>query len=510
MILQKDNNIVLEAVNITKAFPGVKALHKVSFQIYRNKVNSLVGENGAGKSTLMKVLSGVYPEYEGEIFLGGKQISFSNPREAQDNGVAIIHQELNLIPYLSVAENVFLGREFTNALGLIDCKRMYSQTKKLLERLNQHIDPKMLVRDLRVGQQQMVEIAKALSLDARVVIMDEPTSAISQREIEALFGLIRSLSEHGVSIVYITHKLDELFQIADRVTVMRDGKVISSTAVEDVSYDDVVRMMVGRDIKDFFVKSQISKQREVLSVEDVSLIHPIHSGEYLVDHISFNVKQGEVLGIFGLMGAGRTELLETIFGMHHNRSSGKILLEGKEVNIRSPKDALDCGIGLVPEDRRLLGLVLLMSVGANISLANLKRAERFSFLSNRLEKAMVGNYINRLAIKTTSVQQTVEALSGGNQQKVVIAKWLATKPKVLLLDEPTRGVDVNAKNEIYRLISELAEASLGIVVVSSELPEIMAVSDRIIVLSEAKKTGEFARSEATKELIMKAAIPKRG
>ncbi|MBA7624599.1 Xylose import ATP-binding protein XylG [subsurface metagenome] len=286
--------------------------------------------------------------------------------------------------------------------------------------------------------------------------------------------------------------------------------MISSTAVEDVSYDDVVRMMVGRDIKDFFVKSQISKQREVLSVEDVSLIHPIHSGEYLVDHISFNVKQGEVLGIFGLMGAGRTELLETIFGMHHNRSSGKILLEGKEVNIRSPKDALDCGIGLVPEDRRLLGLVLFMSVGANISLANLKRAERFSFLSNRLEKAMVGNYINRLAIKTTSVQQTVEALSGGNQQKVVIAKWLATKPKVLLLDEPTRGVDVNAKNEIYRLISELAEASLGIVVVSSELPEIMAVSDRIIVLSEAKKAGEFARSEATKELIMKAAIPKRG
>ena len=508
MILPKENSIVLKAQNITKTFPGVKALDRVSFQIHLGKVNALVGENGAGKSTLMKVLSGVYPEYEGKIFLEGRQVHFSNPRQARDNGVAIIHQELNLIGYLSVAENVFLGREYLSPLGLIDYKRMYSQTEKILEKLDLHLDPKSLVCDLRVGQQQIVEIAKALSLDARVIIMDEPTSAISKRETDVLFGLIKSLAQRGVAIVYITHKLDEIFQIADCVTVMRDGKVVSSCPLKEVTYDDVVRMMVGRDIKDFFFKAQASRQQEILRVEDICLNHPTRSGDYLVDHISFSLKQGEVLGIFGLMGAGRTELLETIFGVHPNQSSGKIFLDGREISINSPRDAIDSGIGFVPEDRKQLGLVLSLSAGANISLANLKLAERFAFLSNRLEKELVRNYINRLNIKTTSIQQIVETLSGGNQQKVVIAKWLATKPKVLLLDEPTRGIDVNAKNEIYRLISELAEARLGIIMVSSELSEIMAVSDRIIVLSEAKKTGRFTRAEATDELIMRAAIPK--
>jgi ribose transport system ATP-binding protein len=506
-LVDKDS-VVLEARDITKTFPGVKALDNVSFQTHRGKVNALVGENGAGKSTLVKILSGVYGEYEGKILLEGEEVSFANPRQAQNGGVTIIHQELNLIPHLSVAENVFLGREFTNRLGLIDYGRMHAETESILRQLNLNIAPSRRTCDLRVGQQQIVEIAKAISFDARVIIMDEPTSAISEREVQVLFGLVRSLKEHGVGIVYITHKLDEVFQIADRATVMRDGRVVGSCLPEKVGHDDIVRMMVGRDIKDFFVKSHARKQQELLTVHDICLDHPTRTGDYLVDHVSFAVNRGEVLGIFGLMGAGRTELLETIFGVHPQRSSGRIRLQGQQVGIKSPWDAIDCGIGLVPEDRKEQGLVLLMSVRANISLANLKLTERFSLLSSRLEKRLAGDYITRLKIKTASTGQRAEDLSGGNQQKVVIAKWLATEPKVLLLDEPTRGIDVNAKNEIYRLIGELAEAGLGIVVVSSELPEIMAICDRIIVLSEARKTAEFARSEATEELIMKAAIPK--
>ncbi|UCG59357.1 MAG: sugar ABC transporter ATP-binding protein [Phycisphaerales bacterium] len=506
--LADKDSVVLEARDITKTFPGVKALDNVSFQIHRGKINALVGENGAGKSTLVKVLSGVYAEYGGKVLLEGEEVSFANPRQAQNSGVVIIHQELNLIPHLSVSENVFLGREYTNRLGLIDYKRMYVETERILKQLNLRIAPNRLICDLRVGQQQIVEIAKALSFDARVIIMDEPTSAVSEREVQVLFGLIRSLKEHGVGIVYITHKLDEVFQIADRATVMRDGKVVGSCLPEEVGHDDIVRMMVGRDIKDFFVKSHASEQQELLSVRDICLDHPTRSEDYLVDHVSFSVNQGEVLGIFGLMGAGRTELLETVFGVHPQRSSGAIHLQGRQVRIKSPWDAIDCGIGLVPEDRKQQGLVLLMSVRANISLASLKLTERFSLLSSQLERQLASDYIARLKIKTASAGQRTEDLSGGNQQKVVIAKWLATDPKVLLLDEPTRGIDVNAKNEIYRLIGELAEAGLGIVVVSSELPEIMAICDRIIVLSEARKTAEFARSEATEELIMKAAIPR--
>jgi len=508
MILPRETDIVLEAKQVTKTFPGVKALDRVDFQVYRGKVNALVGENGAGKSTLMKVLSGVYPQYEGKIFLQGREASFSSPREAQDQGIAIIHQELNLIPYLSVAENIFLGREFLNRVGLMDYKRMSRETENVLRKLNVQIDPNDAVCDLRVGQQQIVEIAKALVLDARIIIMDEPTSAISEREAEILFDLIRSLTEHGVAIVYITHKLDELFRIADRVTVLRDGKVIGSSAVQEVTHDDIVRMMVGRDIKDFFIKTEASTAQEVFSIQDVCLNHPIRPGDYLVDHVSFSLRKGEVLGIFGLMGAGRTELLETIFGMHPNQSSGRVLVQGRAVSISSPQEAIDFGIGLVPEDRKQQGLILLMSVGANISLANLKLTERFSFLSSRLERQLARDYMGRLRIRTASIWQSVENLSGGNQQKVVIAKWLATRPKVLLLDEPTRGIDVNTKNEIYKLISELAQAGLGIVMVSSELPEILAISDRIIVLAEGKKAGEFGRSQATEELVMRAAIPK--
>jgi len=508
MTLCKTNNIILQAKNISKTFGGVKALEGVSLDVYKGQVNAIVGENGAGKSTLMKVLTGVYQEYNGQIILDGRAVTFGNPKEAQNNGIAIIHQELNLIPYLSVAENVFLGREFTNQFGMIDYRKMYGETKKLLERLDLHINPRLQVSSLRIGQQQIVEIAHALSLDARIVIMDEPTSAISEHEIKVLFELIRSLKAQGVTIVYITHKLDELFQIADSVTVLRDGKLVGSSSIEDLSHDDIVRMMVGRDIKDFFVKADVTQSEEVLSVKDICLAHPKRQDDYVVDHVSFTVKTGEVLGLFGLMGAGRTELLETVFGLHPKSSSGSVFLLGREVEVDSPAGAIHLGIGFITEDRKLEGLVFQMSVAASISLASLRQTERFGFLNTGLENRLAQNYVERLKIKTPSVQEIVENLSGGNQQKVIIAKWLATNPRILLLDEPTRGIDVNAKNEIYRLISELAQAGLAIILVSSELPEIMAIADRIIVLSEGRKTAEFPRSQVTEEMIMKAAIPK--
>jgi len=501
-------NTVLQAKNISKRFGGIKALDNVSLDIYKGQVNAIVGENGAGKSTLMKVLTGIYQDYDGQIILDGHEVTFTNPKEAQNNGIAIIHQELNLIPYLSVTENVFLGREFINRLGLIDYKRMYSETKKLLERLDLHINPRIQVSSLKIGQQQIIEIAHALSLDARIVIMDEPTSAISEHEIKVLFDLIRSLKAQGVAIVYITHKLDELFQIADSVTVLRDGKLIGSNSIEDVTHDDIVRMMVGREIKDFFVKTDVTKSREVLCVRDICLAHPRRQGDYIVDHVSFTVKAGEVLGLFGLMGAGRTELLEAIFGLHPKRSSGSIFLSGREIKVNSPSEAINFGIGFITEDRKLEGLVSQMTVAASISLASIEQTERFGILNTTLETRLAQDYVKRLRIKTPSVQQVVENLSGGNQQKVIIAKWLATNPRILLLDEPTRGIDVNAKSEIYRLISELTQAGLAIVMVSSELPEIMAIADRIIVLSEGKQTAEFSHLQATEELIMKAAIPK--
>ena len=450
----------------------------------------------------------MYQEYDGQIILDGRKVTFTNPKEAQNNGIAIIHQELNLIPYLSVAENVFLGREFISRFGLIDYKRMYGETKRLLERLDLNINPRIQVSSLKIGQQQIVEIAHALSLDARIVIMDEPTSAISDHEINVLFDLMRSLKSQGVAIVYITHKLDELFQIADSITVLRDGKLIGSSSIEDVTHDDIVRMMVGRDIKDFFVKSDVTKSREVLCVKNICLAHARRQGDYVVDHVSFTIKAGEVLGLFGLMGAGRTELLETIFGLHPKRSSGSFFLDGKEVQVNSPTEAINFGMGFITEDRKLEGLVLQMTVAASISLASIEQTERFGFLNTTLEARLAQDYVERLRIKTPSVKQVVENLSGGNQQKVIIAKWLATNPRILLLDEPTRGIDVNAKNEIYRLISELTQAGLAIVMVSSELPEIMAIADRIIVLSEGKQTAEFSHSQATEELIMKAAIPK--
>jgi ribose transport system ATP-binding protein len=502
-----DADVVLEARGISKAFPGVKALDNAHLLVRRGKLNALLGENGAGKSTLMNILAGVFPPDQGELLLDGKEVRFRNPREAQEAGISIIFQELNLIPGLSVAENIFLGREPRNRLGLVDFSGMNREARQHLVQLELDVDPRTPVGHLRVGAQQVVEIAKAISFQSRVLIMDEPTSAITEQEIEVLFRLIAQLKARGVGIVYITHKLDELSRIADDVTVLRDGQLIGEKPFKEVSRDEMIRMMVGRELSDLFPKTTAPLGAEVLRVEDVSLHHPDRVDDYAVRDVSFSVRRGEVVGIFGLMGAGRTELLHAIFGLHPHTSKGRVFVDGRPVSIRSPQQAIAAGLALAPEDRKAEGLVLSMSVAENVSLPCLKRTTRLGLLQPARERALVGNYVDRLAVRTPSLSQRVRNLSGGNQQKVVLSKWLATGPKVLLLDEPTRGIDINAKKEIYTLIDELARSGLGVVMVSSELPEILAIADRILVLAEGLLQREFKRGEATEEAILKAALP---
>ncbi len=479
----------------------------------------------------MNVLAGVFPPDSGEVRLDGKQVAFRNPREAREAGIAIIFQELNLIPHLSVAQNIFLGREPLTRAGLIDDARMNREAAGWLERLDLDVDPGVPVGRLRVGQQQVVEIAKALSMRARVIIMDEPTSAITEQEVHVFFEIIHQLKRDGVAIIYITHKLDELPIIADDLTVLRDGRYIGSCLASTATHDDIVRMMVGRDLSSLYARTPAERGEEVLRVEGACLSRPggagVRAGEtrptkqpvgedagaprandFLIQDVSFSLRCGEVLGVFGLMGAGRTEMLETLFGLHPRRAGGKVFLEGREVRFESPRDAIEAGLALAPEDRKREGLVLSLSIAANTCLTCLGRTERLGLLDAQREAALVGQFIARLRIKTPSQRQPVRYLSGGNQQKVVLAKWLATRPKVLLLDEPTRGIDINAKKEIYSLLDELVAAGLGVILVSSELPEILSVADRILVMCEGCITGEFNRAEATEEKIMKAALPK--
>jgi ABC-type sugar transport system ATPase subunit len=501
------SDVILEAQGVSKSFPGVKALDRVSLTVRRGRLHALLGENGAGKSTLMNILAGVFPPDSGGIWLEGRPVSFRNPREAREAGIAMIFQELNLIPHLSVAQNIFLSREPLTRAGLIDDARMNREAEEWLRRLKLEVNPRTPVAHLRVGEQQVVEIAKALSMQARVIIMDEPTSAITEQEITVLFDLIRQLKHDGVAIIYITHKLDELPLIADEFTVMRDGCYIGSHPAQSAKRDDIVRMMVGRDLSELYARTPAKRQDEVLRVENLHLKHPKRPGDFAVRDVSFHLCRGEVLGIFGLMGAGRTELLETLFGQHPQSASGKIFVDGEPVWFRSARDAIDAGVVLAPEDRKREGLVLSLSVAANTSLACLRQTERFGLLDSAREESLARGYVERLQTKTPSVRQLARNLSGGNQQKVVLAKWLATKPKVLLLDEPTRGIDINAKTEIYALMDELVRSGLGVVLVSSELPEILATADRVLVMSEGRKTAEFTRAEASEENIMKAALP---
>ena len=492
---------MLSARNITKRFSGVTALDDVSLDLRPNEVHAIIGENGAGKSTLMKILSGVYTDYEGRVELNGQIIQLKNTKEAHEAGIAIIHQELNLIPYLTVAENIFLGREHTNTFGLLDNTRMRSETREVLQRLKLDIDPETVVKDLKIGQQQLVEIAKALLLNAQVIIMDEPTSAITGAEVQVLFEIIHGLKKEGKAIAYISHKLDELFEIADTYTVLRDGKNVDSGKMAEVNHDQLVSNMVGRDLIIPEKNTTNISDEVLLKVENLQLVQfPETEG------ISFKLKKGEILGIFGLMGAGRTELFESLFGLAPKHTAGEIFIEDQKQNIHSPMDAVKAGFALVSEDRKKDGIIPELSVRKNMSLSSLLRISRYGIINQQQEKQLVGKYIDELTIKTASQKQPIKNLSGGNQQKVILGKWLATNPRILLLDEPTRGIDIHAKSEIYKLIKELAASGLGILMVSSELPEIFAISDRVLVLSEGKLTGNFPIEEATEEILLKAAI----
>lgn len=504
------DEILLQANGITKSFPGVRALDGVSLTVRRGRLNALLGENGAGKSTLMNIFAGVFPPDSGRVTLEGCPVSFRNPREAQEAGISIIFQELNLVPDLSIAENIFIGREPVTKFGLVNYARMNADAAVLLRELELDSDPRTPVSQLKVGAQQVVEIAKALSFKARVIIMDEPTSALTGHEIEMLFRQIRRLKRNGVGLIYITHKLDELPEIADEITVFRDGRLVGQREFREVTRDEMIRMMVGRELSDLFPKSPTNPGEVVFRATNIFLQHSERAGDFAVMDVSFEVRRGEVLGFFGLMGAGRTELLQTLFGRYPKTSSGTVEIDGRSTVIKSPRTAIAAGLALVPEDRKAEGVVLELSVAHNATLSCLRRIERFGLLQPKRERELVGGYVNRLHVKTPSIEQRIVNLSGGNQQKVVLAKWLATDPKVLLLDEPTRGIDINAKKEIYGLIDELAQSGLGVVLVSSELPEILGIADRIIVLCEGRKTAEFSREEATEERILNAALPGGG
>ncbi|WP_420150313.1 sugar ABC transporter ATP-binding protein [Spirosoma sp.] len=499
---------MLVAEKITKRFAGVTALAGVCLEFLAGNVTAVIGENGAGKSTLMKILSGVYSDYEGQIQFNGEPVRFHSIRDAQECGIAIIHQELNMIPYLSITENIFLGREITTRWGTLDRKAMRTKTRELLDKLKLPIGPDTLVAQLKVGQQQVVEIAKALLVESEVIIMDEPTSAITDSEVAVLFEIINDLRRENKAIVYISHKLDELFTIADRYVVLRDGKSIESGSMAGIDHDTLIRKMVGRDINIIRRQSTDQPYATLLSVENLCLKHPVRVQDNQLKNISFTVGRGEIVGIFGLMGAGRTELLETLFGLHPKRSSGDISIDDQTIQCKAPIDAIQSGLALVPEDRKKDGLVLGLDVQTNISLSNLKTVEQAGLLSRQKETTLAKKYIADLRIKTPSEKQAAKNLSGGNQQKIVLSKWLATHPKLLMLDEPTRGIDVNAKNEIYKLILQLADEGMGILVVSSELPEILAISDRILVMSEGVLTAEMSVQEASEDRILKAAIPK--
>lgn len=501
------NDIVLEARGITKAFPGVRALDGVDLQLRRGRLTALVGENGAGKSTLMNILAGVFAPDAGELFLDGRAVHFAGAREAREHGIATIFQELSLVPNLTVAENIFLGCEPRTAFGLIDYAAMHREARALLRRVALPVAPDVPVHTLRVGQQQLVEIARALAREARVVIFDEPTSALSDHEIDVLFNLIADLKQRGVALVYITHKFEELARAADDVSVMRDGRVVGAAPLAELSRDRMVQLMVGRELNATAAKATAQRGAEVLRVENLSLRHAQRAGEFVVRQMNLHVCRGEVLGIFGLMGAGRTELLEALFGLHPTRTEGRVRIEGEALEICSPVDAIRCGLALAPEDRKHDGLVLEMTVKENASLACLERAERFGLIDRQRETALVSPLIQRFRVKTPSLNQAIRNLSGGNQQKVILAKWLATNPRVLLLDEPTRGIDIHAKQEIYTLIDELARAGLAVIVVSSELPEVLALSDRLLVMCQGRQTAEFARGEATPEAVVRAALP---
>ena len=485
--------VILEIRNIVKRFPGVLALNNVSLNIYEGEAMALLGENGAGKSTLMKVLTGVYQRDEGTITFNGREVNYTNARQAQDDGIAIIHQELNLIPQMKVYENIFLGREVKKKAGALDRKYMIERSKELLKEVRMDIDPNALISTLSIAQQQMVEIAKALLVDAKVIIMDEPTDALPDEEVESLFRIIRDLKQKGKGIVYISHRLKEIFEICEHATILRDGQFIAEKPVSELTQDSLISMMVGRSLDQQFPYMPMELGEVIFSVKGLT--------NSLVKEVSFDVRRGEVLGVTGLVGAGRTELAQTIYGLHDWRE-GEITLKGRRIHPANPNQAIREGIYYMTEDRKRNGLVLIMDVRRNISLSALGKISRLGKVDEKKERRVCADYIEKITIKTPSQNQKVCNLSGGNQQKVVLSKALMTEPEVLILDEPTRGIDVGAKKEIYNLINQLKAEGKAIIMISSEMPEILGMSDRVLILHEGRVKGELMRDEATQERIM--------
>ena len=490
-------NDILLMENISKSFPGVKALSEVNLTVHRGTIHALMGENGAGKSTLMKILDGIYTPDNGQITFQGQSVTIDTTHRALKLGISMIHQELSPIPYMTVAENIFLGREPLGKYGLIDKRKLNADTKALLDRLEIDIKPTSLMKTLSVANTQMVEIAKAISYDSSLIIMDEPTSAITEREVDHLFRMIRSLKAKGVTVIYITHKMDEVFQIADDITVLRDGKHVATVSASQSSKHQLITMMVGRELTEMFPKEVAPIGETVLSVHNLTR-------DGIVEDISFDLRRGEILGIAGLMGAGRTEVIEAIFGIH-KLDAGEIIIKGKKTQINTPADAIENGMALLTEDRKLTGILGVLSVRDNMTIASLSKYEKRGFLNKRLIDATCKQEKSRLDIKTPSMDQLIKFLSGGNQQKVLVSRWLLTSPDILILDEPTRGIDVGAKAEIHRLMSKLAQDGKAIIMISSELPEILGMSDRILVMHEGKVGGIFERRVATQESIMQAA-----
>ena len=495
--------VILTMKDIDKSFPGVHALDHVDFEVKRGEVHALMGENGAGKSTLMKVLTGIYTKDSGSITYEGKEVEFHNTREAQDAGIVIVHQELNMLGHLTVAQNIFIGREFKKGIG-IDDKKMNEEARKLFDRLHIDIDPTETMANLTVGKQQMCEIAKAISHDARVIIFDEPSAALTEAEIEELFKIIRDLREQNLGIVYISHRMDEIKVITDRVTVMRDGTYVGTLITNECTKDDIINMMVGRVI----YENPKSASMVPADAPVVLKVEHLNAGR-MVQDVSFELHKGEILGFSGLMGAGRTETARAIFGADP-KESGDIYVNGEKVTINTPQDAVKCGIGYLSEDRKRYGIVVQKTVAENSTMACLQNYMKGLFINKKTEKKIAEEYVESLATKTPSVDQLVVNLSGGNQQKVVIAKWLINDCDILIFDEPTRGIDVGAKNEIYKLMNKLASEGKSIIMISSEMTEILRMSDRIVVMCEGRKTGEVRIEEATQEVIMNMATREIG
>jgi D-xylose transport system ATP-binding protein len=500
-----DNDVILEFKHVTKKFPGITALNDVSFSIRRGEIRGICGENGAGKSTLMKILAGVYPwgSYEGQVLYEGRELKLidASIHQAAEEGIAIVYQELTLVPTITVGENIFLGKEPAER-GIINWEKLYSNTQKVLDKYHLDVPPRSIVHHLGVSKMQMTEIAKALAEDAKILILDEPTSALAEAEIEQLMEILRGLKEHGVTCIYISHKLDEFFQFTDSITVLRDGKTVITKPTKELNTESLVRHMVGREMKERFPKGNRKPSEVILEVEDLHALDPQDPSFEILKGVSFNLRRGEILGIAGLMGSGRTELVMTLFGEYANISQGKIKMEGKEITIRNSREAMQHGISLVPEDRKRHGLVLMQSILRNISLASLDRFATFMRINDMAELKESTDFAKELVLKASNLHARADSLSGGNQQKVVISKWLMSKPKVLIMDDPTRGIDVGTKFEIYKIMNDLAEQGMAIIMISSDLVEVLGMSDRVMIMCEDRSVCTLDISEATQEKIM--------